>query len=100
MPYVLEYSKPNCGPRLAQLARECGIGPQGGTDEQLADAFIAKICSLKQEFSIPERLDALRAEDIPPIATAALAEARFTYAVPRYMDKKTCENLIRQMLVA
>ena len=29
----------------------------------------------------------------------ALKEARFTYAVPRYMNKATCENLISQMLV-
>jgi alcohol dehydrogenase class IV len=100
MPYVLEYSKPNCASRLATLARECGIGPQDGTDDELADAFIAKIRELKQMFSIPEKLDDLRAEDIPPIATAALAEARFTYAVPRYMDRKTCESVIRQMLPA
>jgi alcohol dehydrogenase len=99
MPYVLDYSKPKCAGRLAQLARECGIGPQGGTDEQMADAFIAKIREMKQMFSIPEKLEALRAEDIPPIAVAALSEARFTYAVPRYMDKKTCEGLISQMLV-
>lgn len=99
MPYVLDYSKQNCAGRLAQLARECGIGPQGGTDEQMADAFIAKIREMKQMFSIPEKLDALRAEDIPPIATAALSEARFTYAVPRYMDKATCEGVIRKMLV-
>ncbi len=99
MPYVLEYSKPNCAGRLALLARECGIGPHDGTDEQLADAFIAKIREMKQMFSIPEKLDALRAEDIAPIAVAALSEARFTYAVPRYMDKATCEGVIRQMLV-
>lgn len=99
MPYVLEYSKPNCAGRLADLARACKIGPAGGTDEQLADAFIAKIKELKQQFSIPEQLDALQAQDIAPIAVAARAEARFTYAVPRYMDQKTCEGVIRQMLV-
>jgi alcohol dehydrogenase len=100
MPYVLEYSKPACAPRLAMLARECGIGPPNGTDEQLADAFIAKIRELKQLFGIPEKLDKLRAEDIPAIAQAARAEARFTYAVPRYMDQAACETVIRQMLAA
>jgi alcohol dehydrogenase len=100
MPYVLEYSKPACAPRLAMLARECGIGPPNGTDEQLADAFIAKIRELKQLFGIPEKLDKLRAEDIPAIAQAARSEARFTYAVPRYMDQAACETVIRQMLVA
>lgn len=99
MPHVLEYSKPNCAGRLADLARACNIGPAGGSDEQLADAFIGKIKELKQQFEIPEKLDALKAEDISPIAVAARAEARFTYAVPRYMDQKTCEGVIRQMLV-
>jgi alcohol dehydrogenase len=98
MPYVLEYSKPACAPRLAMLARECGIGPVNGTDAELADAFIARIKELKQLFGIPEKLDKLRAEDIPAIAQAARAEARFTYAVPRYMDQATCEGVVRQML--
>ncbi len=99
MPYVLEYSKPNCAHRLADLARACGVGPAAGDDDTLADAFIDKIRDMKREFGIPEQLDALKAEDIPAIARAALAEARFTYAVPRYMDQATCEALIRRMLV-
>ncbi len=99
MPHVLDYSKPNCAGRLAQLARACGIGGAGASDDALADAFIARIRELKAQFGIPEQLDALRADDIAPIAVAARAEARFTYAVPRYMDQGTCEGVIRKMLV-
>ena len=32
------------------------------------------------------------------IAKAALKEARFTYAVPKYLHQKSCENLIAKML--
>lgn len=100
MPYVLEYSKPNCAGRLAELARACNIGPAAGSDEQLADAFIGEIRAMKQQFDIPEKLEALQQKDIPQIAAAALQEARFTYAVPKYMDKATCEKVVGQMLVA
>jgi alcohol dehydrogenase class IV len=100
MPHVLDYSKPNCASRLAELARACGIGTAGAGDDALADAFIAKIRELKRQFNIPEQLDKLRAEDVAPIAVAARAEARFTYAVPRYMDQANCETVIRKMLVA
>ena len=100
MPYVLEYSKPNCAGRLAELAKACNIGDANASDEQLADGFINKIRQMKVEFGIPERLEALKQEDISQIAQAALREARFTYAVPRYLDKAGCEQLVSKMLIA
>ncbi len=63
------------------------------------EAFINHIRELQQKFDIPKKLAALQRKDIPQIAAAALKEARFTYAVPRYMNKTTCENLIGQMLL-
>lgn len=98
MPHVLDYSKVNCAGRLADLARACNIGQAGDSDEKLADAFIARIREMNQAFDIPSQLKDLREQDIDRIASAALAEARFTYAVPRYMDKATCAGLVRQML--
>ncbi len=100
MPHVLEYSLPNAAPRLAELARECGIGPADGSEQQLAEAFIQKIRDMNTKFGIPSTLESLQERDIPPIASAALAEARFTYAVPRYMDQGAAEGVIRQMLPA
>ena len=100
MPHVLEFSKPNCADRLADLARACNIGPANGSDQQLAEAFIARIRELNAKFDIPERLEDLRGEDVSEIADSARAEARFTYAVPRYMTKADCEQVIRRMLPA
>lgn len=97
MPYVLEYSKQNCIGRLADLARASGIS--GSSDAQLADAFIGKIKAMNKAFDIPEKLDVLKREDIPQIAVAARNEARFTYAVPRYMSTPVCEGVIGQILV-
>jgi alcohol dehydrogenase class IV len=99
LPWVLEYSKPNCTARLADLARASGLDFGNESTEELADKFIAHVRKLKADFGIPEGLKDLRPQDIPAIAEAALAEAHLSYAVPRYMDQATCEALIRQMLV-
>jgi alcohol dehydrogenase class IV len=100
MPYVLDYSLPNCASRLADLARLTQTGPASGSDEQLAQAFVQRIRDMNAKFGIPTRLDKLRQHDIPEIASSALAEARFTYAVPRYMDHQKAQQLISQMLPA
>jgi alcohol dehydrogenase class IV len=99
MPYVLDYSKPECTARLATLAEASGLKDEGDSDSALADKLIGHIRSLNASFEIPEKLDALKAEDIPAIARAALKEAHSTYAVPRYMDRPMCETFIRQIMV-
>ena len=53
---------------------------------------------MQAEFAIPTRLAALRESDIPTIARAARREARFTYAVPRYLSQAEAEALIRRVL--
>ncbi|GEM_PF-591122 len=84
--------------RLAKLARHCGIGHDTGSDQEKALALIAHIRGMQAEFAIPTRLAALRESDIPTIARAARREARFTYAVPRYLSQAEAEALIRRVL--
>ncbi len=98
LPRVLDFSKPNCTARLAKLAEVSGLKKGNETDEQLADAFIARVRAMNQEFGIPAQVDKLKAEDIPAITDKALTEAHLFYAVPRYMDTPECEAFIRQML--
>ncbi len=97
LPHVLEYSKPACIERLAELARASGLDA-GEHDSALADKFIAHIRKLKRNFNIPEQLPALQQADFPAIITAALEEAHSTYAVPRYMDARGCEAILNGML--
>lgn len=98
LPRVLDFSKPDCTPRLARLAEVSGLKKANESDAQLADAFIAHVRALNAEFGIPTQVEKLQASDIPAITDKALNEAHWTYAVPRYMDKPECEALIRQML--
>jgi len=98
MPYVLNYSKRNCVRRLATLGEVAGLKEKGDRPQALATKFIDHIRSMNEQFGIPDKLEALKKSDIPAIARAALKEAHFTYAVPRYMDQPTCEALIAKML--
>ncbi len=99
MPYVLDHALPKCGRRLARLARESGIGDEAMSAEARARLFIERIRQMNKRFDIPDKLDVLKPTDIPRIAKAAREEARFTYAVPRYMRQGTCERIVSQMLV-
>jgi alcohol dehydrogenase class IV len=99
LPKVLEFSKPNCIQRLATLAEVSGLKQGGESPSQLADAFIAHVKQLNAAFGIPTHVEKLKASDIPAIAKAALREAHWTYAVPRYMNQADCERFIAQMLV-
>ncbi|WP_299789426.1 iron-containing alcohol dehydrogenase [uncultured Shewanella sp.] len=100
LPYVLDYSKAEIVPRLAELSRACGFGADGDTEEALAQCFIEHIQGMLKEYGIASQLDQLKLEDVPELAGAALKEAHFNYPVPKYMDQDQCETLIRQMLVA
>ncbi|WP_293387563.1 iron-containing alcohol dehydrogenase [Nevskia sp.] len=98
LPRVLDFSKPECTPRLAKLAEVSGLKHGGESDAQLADAFIAHVRKLNADFGIPTQVEKLKAADIPAITGKALSEAHWTYAVPRYMDNSDCQAFISQML--
>lgn len=99
LPYVLEFSLPDCIERMARMAEACGLhgGPEK-TPADLARDLIARIRQMNREYGIPAQLDSLRQAHIPAIARAALVEAHLTYAVPRYMDRPICEQLVARML--
>lgn len=98
LPRVLDFSKPECIPRLAKLAEVSGLKRGGESEAQLADAFIAHVRKLNADFGIPTQVEKLKASDIPAITDKALSEAHWTYAVPRYMDNSQCQSFIGQML--
>ena len=98
LPHILDYSKEVAYSKMARLSVESGLADKTKSEPGAAQILIDHIRSMMKEFDIPEKLDALKKSDIPTIATAALEEARFTYAVPKYMDQATCETLIQKML--
>lgn len=98
LPHILEYSKDSIVDRLAELATVSGLKKGRESKTQLANKFITRIRTMLKDFDIPERLDALKQEDIPTIAKLALEEAHQNYPVPKYMNQKTCETLLSRMV--
>ncbi|HEB27013.1 MAG TPA: iron-containing alcohol dehydrogenase [Porticoccus sp.] len=99
LPYVLEFSRDSISTRLASLAVILEFGDATESDSALTQKFIDKVHDLKEQLGIPNQLESLAQQDIPLIADAALKEARFQYAVPKYMSKEQCEALISKMLM-
>jgi alcohol dehydrogenase len=100
LPYVLDYSRPHCKPRLAQLARVAGLPGEGQSDDALAAAFVAKVRQLNAVLSIPRSVEALRKDDFERIVDNAFAEAHGTYGVPRYLDRGDANALLSRLLPA
>ena len=98
MPHVLEFSKQNCAHRLADLARNSGIGDKGSSDLELAGAFIERIRKMNADMQIPDHVKELRREDFDKIIDRAFAEAHGTYAVPRYLTRADAKALLEKLL--
>jgi alcohol dehydrogenase len=98
MPYVLEFSKPNCAHRLAELARISDIGESAAPDAELADAFIARIRKMNMNMQIPESIKELKREDFDKIIDRAFSEAHGTYGVPRYLTRADATALLEKLL--
>ena len=98
MPHVLEFSKPNCAHRLADLARNSDIGESGASDAELADAFIAQIRKMNADMKIPGCVKELKREDFDKIIDRAFAEAHGTYGVPRYLTRADALVLLEKLL--
>ena len=95
LPHVLEFSQEQARAPLARMAEAIGISE--GDEAARASAFIEAVRALKKEVGIPETLEALRREDIAPIAKQALGEAFMNYPVPRYMEQAEAEGLLGAM---
>ena len=92
LPIVLEDYGAAAWPRLARLAALVGI--EGKTQEMRAKAFIAAIRAMNARMGIPDRLDCIRAEDIPQMVRWARAEANPVYPVPVIYDEARFARVI------
>lgn len=96
LPYVLEYYGDTAHERLARLAEIVGI--DGASDAEKANKFIAAIKQFNEEMNIPTKIDKIQEKDIPTIVKRALKEGNPLYPVPKIMDEKDCEAVVRQLM--
>jgi alcohol dehydrogenase class IV len=100
LPYVLDFLKdaPLAEQRLAELAIAIGAGKEGEPQAALARRFVERVRELNRTVGIPEKLEALKAADIPEVARAAMIEAHRDYPVPKNMAPAEAEALLRRCL--
>ena len=96
LPYVLELSMDDATPRMAELARACGLGEDGDDPRTLAMSLIDGIRRLNADIGIPPTIEQIADADIPEIVRRALAEAHGTYPVPKYMSAAECATVVRR----
>ncbi len=101
LPYVLDFLKdaPLAEQRLAELAVAIGAGQASEPRAALARRFVERVRELNRTVGIPDKLEALKAADIPAVARAAMIEAHRDYPVPKNMSLAEAEALLRGCLV-
>jgi alcohol dehydrogenase class IV len=96
LPYVLDFYVDGAAPRMAELARACGLGRDGEDPRSLAMNLVVAIRRLNASVGIPPMLEQIADADIPEIVRRALAEAHGTYPVPAYMSAADCTTILRR----
>ena len=99
LPYVLEWYGDFVYKRLAKLADLIKITKPEMSIEEKGKAFIAEIRKMNKAMNIPEKFDFIKEEDIPTLVQRALKESNPGYPVPKIMNAKDCEQVIRSIMV-
>ncbi len=76
LPIVMEYNAPCTGEKYREVARAMGVkGVDAMTQEEYRKAAVDAVRALSRDVGIPEKLPALKEEDLPFLAESAFADA-------------------------
>jgi len=98
LPYVLKWYGKSVYKPLSKLADLIGITKPEMSKEEKAKLFISEIRRMNKAMNIPEKFDFIKEEDVPTLVKRALKEGNPGYPVPKIMNKKDCESVIRQLM--
>ena len=98
LPYVLEWYGASIYKPLASLSDLIGLSKEGMSLEDKAKTYINEIRRMNQTMNIPDKFDFIKEQDIPTLVERALKEGNPGYPVPRIMNKKDCEEVIRKLM--
>ena len=98
LPYVLSWYGKSVYKKLAKLSDLIGISKLEMTLEEKAIAFIDEIKRMNKVMNIPDKFDFIKEEDIPTLVKRALKEGNPGYPVPKIMNEKDCEQVIRSLM--
>lgn len=98
LPVVLRRYGSCIDKKLAKLALCAGIGEPDESTAELAGKFIEAIEAMNARYGIPERISAIREEDIKQLAKYADKEANPLYPVPVLWGRKEIEACYRVLM--
>lgn len=98
LPYVLEYYGSCVYDTLGELADAAQLNTEGLSAKEKAELFIESIKKLNRDMNIPEKIEALRAEDIQLLCTRAVKEANPQYPVPKILTQSDCTEIYKKLL--
>ena len=98
LPYVLEWYGASIYKPLASLSDLIGLSKENMSLEDKAKAYINEIRRMNQAMNIPDKFDFINEKDIPTLVERALKEGNPGYPVPKIMNKKDCEEVIRKLM--
>ena len=76
LPIVMEYNADCTGEKYREIARAMGVeGVDSMTQAEYRRAAIDAVKKLSKDVGIPEKLEALKEEDLPFLAESAYADA-------------------------
>lgn len=92
LPYVLESYGKSVEKKLADLAVAAGVADELTPRKEAAALFISGIRELEEKLAIPTKLECIKREDIPALASYADKEANPLYPVPALMNAAELEK--------
>ena len=98
LPHVLRWYGLCIYPQLAKLADIVGLTKKEMSVEEKALSYINEIERMNKAMNIPDKFDFILEKDIPTIVKRALKEGNPGYPVPRIMNHKECEKLVRSLM--
>jgi len=97
LPYVLEGYGKAAYKKLSRLAVVAGLADKEDSRKIGAEKFIAAIRKLSRRMNIPEKLEGIKEEDIPLMASNAEKEANPLYPVPVIWTSKELSTYYRMI---
>ncbi len=98
LPIVLEWYGKSVYKPLAKLSDLIGLTDINESNENKAKAFINEIKRMNKDMNIPTSFDFIKESDIHLLVKRALKEGNPGYPVPKIMNYKECEKVIRKIM--
>lgn len=97
LPYVLDFYGESIYKKLANIAQYVGMDCSDN-EEIIAKSVIKRIRQMNIDMEIPDKIENIEEKHIDILVNRSIKEANPAYPVPKIMNNKECENLIKSIM--